>query len=175
MVKARTRIAMLALATGAAVLLVGCGGSDGGGSRSDAATDRQAGYITRGTAVCIRNASSDTLRISITQAQDDEPAFANTNGTEDLAPNRSRCMKSDAYTASGTARARVTIASGEVFTVEGFNPPANTPWIGINGDARELANIGATTDFKIGKHPIRALRDGNTPDYVRFGVTIGNG
>lgn len=165
----RNRSAMIAVLSASAAVFASCGGSSSGGQ--GVLADRQAGAITRGTAVCIRNSSSDTLRIEITQAENDQPEYADTNGTEDLAPNGSRCMKSDSLTAGGTARAKVTIASGETFVVEGFNPPWDPSWIAVNGDARTPA-VGATTDFKIGKHPIVAQRNADVSSYVQFGVTI---
>lgn len=168
----RSRIGSVALVVlvGAAVL-VGCGGDGGDDPGKGASADRRAGAVTRGTAVCIRNDSSDTLRIEITQAENDQPEFADTVGTESLPPARTRCMKSDSYTNKGAARARITIASGEVFSVVGFNPPFDPPEIAVNGDGRK-PDVGKTTDFKIGKHPIVALREPDVADYVQFRVTI---
>lgn len=174
----RRRVLAVAGALAFGIVVTGCTGGyfgpvDGSGSGSESGSaDRRAGDITRGTAVCVRNESSDRLEIAITGAQDDQAEFADTDGSELLGIGWTRCMKSDSLTAGGTATARITIASGEVFRVQGFNPPWDPAWLAVNGDARELAVVGGTTDFKIGKHPLRGERLTDTSHYVQFRLTI---
>jgi len=172
MVKARTRIAMLALATGAAVLLVGCGGSESDGAKSKTTADRRAILVeVPGTVVCIRNASSDTLRIKITNSLA-EYGYPNTVGTEDLAPNVRRCMGSNALLERNTALAEITIASGERFTV--IVPPVSPALIRVDSVERFL-KVGESTRFQVGKHPILAYRTDDVDSARNFNVTIGQG
>lgn len=171
---------LLAVGTGVVTLgliMTACTGGDfgpvGGADPGPgpAGTDRRAGSITRGAAVCVFNGSDDDFSVQITQSEDNQDGYRNTSGTETFAAHSWRCMKSDSYTAAGTARMRITIASGEQFRVEGFNPPWDPPWIAVNGDSRSR-EVGETTHFKIGKHPIVAERIDDTGDYVRFDVRI---
>lgn len=160
-----SRVAMLTATIVVGALLAGCGG--GGEGSTAAEDDRQAGAITRGTEVCITNGSSDPFTIEVLQSG---PTYPSTAPTE-FGPRTTRCIDSDSYAASGAAYARVTIASGERFTVQGFNPPFDPPWIAVNGDGRSL-QIGGTTDFKIGKHPIVGERIEDSSGYVQFAVSI---
>lgn len=146
------------------------------GAASPAASDavgREAGILFRGAAVCIKNASSDPLQIAITRSDNDQDGYRNTSGTETFARGTWRCMKSDTTAKGDAALARITIASGEVFRVSGFNVPLPTsdPEISVDDDWRQLA-VGRSTSFKIGKHPITAVRQSNTDDWVIFHVVI---
>ena len=146
------------------VLVLGaCGGSDADGRATKPAAprpvERKAGLVSDGTAVCIVNRSSDVLSITIIRSEGGQEGYGDVSGTDNFPPGTQRCMKSDTVTASERAVARITIASGEQFQPSGFNTPlpGYEPWIEVNNDSREL-EVGDTTDFKIGKHPIQGER-----------------
>ena len=147
--------------------------SDLSPAASPAASDavaREAGWFSRGTATCIWNGSADNLKINIVNADSGQADYADTNGTVSFASRTWRCMKGDGLTSSRAPMATVTIASGETFTVQSYNPPGGgcAPWVAINGDGRCL-NVGGTTSFKIGKHPITGKRVEDSGTYMEAG------
>jgi len=137
---------------------------------SPAASDavaREAGLLTRGTATCIWNGSSDDLKVAVEDSDTDQAEYTNTSGTVAFPRGTWRCMKGDAATASGAPMATVTVVSGESFTVQSYNPPYGgcSPWVAVNGDNRCIETIGGTTDFKIDKHPIKGKRTDDTGSF----------
>lgn len=170
MSKARNRVAMIFLAMGATVLLVGCGSSTGSSSKASAGADRKAfvpDFPSR--VVCVKNASSDTLKIKITKSYEGN-GVGNTNGTEDFPPSGKRCLGDNSILRSNTAQAEVTIASGETFTI--MAPPVSPPHIRVNDIERPLA-AGESTQFRVGKHPILAYGGSQDGQQWNFNVTIG--